>query len=483
MNILYVCSEVFPFSKTGGLGDVAGALPAALAALGHDVKVVTPLYGSVPRHGISSTHREIRLRFPFGVQTAELLSAKFGGRHEVIFLDHHAFFGNRGGVYGDANGDYGDNARRFCFLSVGALSAAQVLGFEPDVIHLNDWQTALAAVAARRGYRGTRVGDAKTVVTVHNLAYQGVYPKAVMDDLGLPWDLFRADGLEFYDQVNFLKGGLAWCSAITTVSRRYALEIQGPELGCNLDGLLRGRSGDLHGILNGIDEEEWDPSRDPFLPAPFSAADLAGKEACKRELCRRFGLHAPEGEPGTPVFAVVSRLAAQKGIDLLLSVMPAALEQLDMQFVCVGSGDPALEHQIHELTRRFPGRVGSFLGFNAEASHLIEGGADFFVMPSRYEPCGLNQMYSLRYGTVPIVRATGGLDDTVQDLSGPGATGIKFQDFSSGALFQAISRGIDLYRDRPRLEEVRRRGMVQDFSWAASAKRYEQLFTSLVLAR
>jgi len=481
MKILFVCPEVTPFSKTGGLGDVAGALPPALADLGHDVKVVTPLYGSVPRHGISSTRKQLRLGFPFGEQRVELLSARLGDRHEIVFLENAAYFTGRGGIYGEGGGDYGDNHRRFALLSVGALSAAQALGFDADVVQLNDWQCGLGALALRRGFAGTRLARAKSVFTIHNLAYQGIFHKGVMDDLGLPWELFTADSLEYFDAVNFLKGGIAWADAITTVSRRYAQEIQTPELGSNLDGLLRVRRADLYGILNGIDATEWDPSTDPLLPATYSVDRMAGKMACKRELLRRFGLPAPvEGDPVVPLVGVVSRLAAQKGIDLLLDVLPQAIERWGIQAALVGSGDGALEGRMEELRVRYPANVAVYLGFNVELSHLVEAGADFFVMPSRYEPCGLNQMYSLRYGTIPVVRATGGLDDTVADLDEPDPTGIKFGPFHPDSLLNALGRALDLYREPARLNEVRRRGMRQDFSWRASARRYETLFESLL---
>ncbi len=481
MNILFISSEVVPFSKTGGLGDVAGALPAAMAALGHHVKVVTPLYGSVKTQELQPLEEKLRLRFPFGEETVGLRSVEYNERHEVLFLDHPHYFGNRSGIYGEG-GDYPDNHRRFGLLSIGALTASQVLGFEVDIVHLNDWQTGLAAVALRRGFGHTSLSRASSVFTIHNLAYQGMFRKEVMDDLGLPWDLFRSQGLEFHDAVNFLKAGLWWSDALTTVSRRYAQEIQGTELGCNLDGLLRTRRNDLHGILNGVDYAEWDPASDHFLPAPYSAADLGPKRESKRELLRRFGLPSDDGALSRPLFGVVSRLAGQKGIDLLLHVVPQLLHR-GAQFVILGSGDPQLEHQMHSLAHHFPHQVGIKVGFDLAGSHLVEAGSDFFVMPSRYEPCGLNQMYSLRYGTVPVVRATGGLDDTVVDLSQPGSTGIKFGEFHPGALNHALHRAVDLFWDPARLEGVRQRGMAQDFSWEASARKYQALFQSLIERR
>jgi starch synthase len=472
MKILFISSEVAPFSKTGGLGDVAGALPAALAALGHEVKVVTPRYSEVKESRLSPTGHWLQLRFPFGEEGGQVLSLRLSERHEVLFLENARFF-ERGGIYKDAFGDFGDNHRRFAYLSMGALQAAQRLRFFPDIVHLNDWQTGLAAVALRRGYQGTPLGRARTVFTIHNLAYQGQFGKDIMGDLGLPWDLFTShEGVEFYDSVNFLKAGIVFSDAITTVSPTYAREIQTPEQGSNLDGLLRRQHGRLTGILNGIDTQEWDPATDPLLPARYGPGDLSGKAACKRELLRRMGL--PEGE--APVFGIVTRLAWQKGVDLLLEALPTAL-QADIRFVAVASGEGHYEDGLRALQARFPGQVSAYIGFSQELSHLVEAGADFFLMPSRYEPCGLNQMYSLRYGTVPIVRATGGLVDTVE--GGLDGTGILFEAFHPAALLAAMRRALALYSDPPRLEAFRRRGMERDFSWTTSARRYESLFASL----
>jgi starch synthase len=473
MKILYVASEVAPFSKTGGLGDVAGALPAALAALGHDVKVVTPRYAGVRDARLTPTGHMVELRFPFGIERGALLSLRLSPRLEVLFLEHEHYY-LRPGLYGDAGGEYEDNARRFAYLCLGALQAAQRLDFTPDIIHANDWQTGLLPVALRRGFQDTALGRARSVLTIHNLAYQGQFAKHVMDELGLPWELFNAErGLEFYDGVNFLKGGLQFADALTTVSPTYALEIQQPEAGAHLDGLLRHRQGVLTGILNGVDVDEWNPETDPHLPARYGPEDLSGKAVCRRELLRRFGLE----DTAAPVFGIVSRLAWQKGVDLLLDVLPTALEA-DIRFVAVGNGDWRYEEGLRELQRRFPGKVGTFIGFDPALSHLVEAGADFFLMPSRYEPCGLNQMYSLRYGTVPIVRATGGLADTVD--GGDEGTGIVFTHFVPEALLWALNRARALYGDPTRLRAFQRRGMGQDFSWSASARMYERLFASLL---
>jgi len=475
MNILYLASEVAPFSKTGGLADVAGALPATLASLGHQVTVVTPLYREVRDDRIRPLDLQIRLRFPFGTQSGRLHSAQVAPGHQVVFLEHPGFF-DREGLYQRGGVDHPDNDRRFAFLSIGALASAQRMGLEPQIVHLNDWQTGLAAVALATGYRATSLGSTKSLFTIHNLAYQGLFPRSSMADLGVPWSLYTPDQVEFYDRINFLKAGLVFSDALSTVSPTYAREIQTPQLGCGLDGLLRKRSADLHGILNGINVKEWSPGEDPLIPARFTAEDLSGKKRCKKELLGFFGL----SDQGAPLFGMVSRVVVQKGLDILLAALPKVLEEEDLQVVVLGSGDAAYESALQSLAARYPRKLAVKIGFDRKLSHWIEAGSDFFLMPSRYEPCGLSQMYSLRYGTIPIVRATGGLQDSVEDLSSPEGTGVKFTEYSALALGTAIARGIELYRHPRELSAVRRRGMAKDFSWTASARRYEALYRSLV---
>jgi starch synthase len=473
VRILFLASEVAPFSKTGGLGDVAKSLPAALARAGHEVRVVTPLYATV-KGDLTSTDRTLRLRFPFGEERAGLAVARPGPRHEVWFVDHRGYYG-RPSIYGTA----WDEHRRFGFFSVAALQAAQLMGFAPDIVHLNDWQTGLAAVALQGGFAPTALGAARSVFTIHNLAYQGNFPKSVMHDLGLPWALFHAGGLEFYDTVNFMKAGIAFADALTTVSPRYAREIQTEEYGCMLEGILRARADRLTGILNGIDDEEWDPAHDPLLPARYDRSDLSGKAVCKAELRRRFGLPEPDRVSPRPLFTVVSRLAPQKGIDLMLAALPWMLARADLELVVLGSGEDRYEHGFRELAARFPRRVGVRIGFDDALSHLIEAAGDFFLMPSRYEPCGLNQMYSLRYGNVPIVRATGGLDDSVRDATLPDGDGFKFEPPQAPALAWAMERALATWRYPDALDALRRRGMAVDLSWRVSAERYQQLYASL----
>ncbi|MFZ5471588.1 MAG: glycogen synthase GlgA [Myxococcota bacterium] len=479
MKLLFLASEVAPFSKTGGLADVCAALPAALAARGHQVTVVTPLYGSVKEPSLRPVGEPFTLRFPFGPVTGSLQKTRVGKNHEVLFIDQRDYFGGREGLYGEGEREYGDNHRRFAFFAMAALNAAQQLELSPQILHLNDWQTGLAAVALRTGFSGSPLLSAKSVFTIHNLAYQGTFHKSVMDELGLPWELFTANGVEFYDQVSFLKAGLAFGDALTTVSKKYAQEILTPEGGQGLDGYLRDRAKSLTGILNGVDYAEWNPAKDPATPQGFSAKDLSGKATCKKELLSRFGLPLDKGEKGSALLGVVSRLAVQKGVELLLGALPWLLER-DVKVVVLGSGEPSFEQALRELKARYPARLGVKIGFDSALAHLVEAGSDFFLMPSLFEPCGLNQMYSLRYGAVPVVRATGGLDDTVVDLSQPKPTGIKFVDYSVPAFVGALRRALELYADTKRLFEVRRRGMAVDFSWSRSAAEYEALYLRLL---
>jgi starch synthase len=482
VKILFLASEVAPYSKTGGLADVAGALPAALAELGHEVVVATPHHSSLrARDPLQWLDRTLTLRFPFGSETATYALATPRPRHRILFVGNSRFFA-RSSLYGDQRGDYPDNHLRFAFFTMASLNATSVLDFWPDVVHLNDWQTGLGSVALQRGYRGTSLENARSVFTIHNLAYQGVFPKRAMDELGLPWELFVPTGLEFYDQLSFLKAGIAFSDAITTVSPRYAQEIQTPESGWGLDGLLRIRNHVLYGILNGVDVDEWNPATDRHLPHHYDAEDLSGKEQCKAKLLEDFRLSPGAERRGPPLFGIVSRLVSQKGFDILLPALPWLLEQ-EVRFVALGSGEPRFEQGLRSLQRAFPRKMGLHVGYDVALSHLIEAGSDFFLMPSLYEPCGLNQMYSLLYGTAPIVRSVGGLEDTVIDVEAPDGNGIKFGPFDPGALVGALRRALALYSDEPRFEAVRVRGMRTDFSWKHSAREYETVYRGALPSR
>ncbi len=474
MEILFVSAEVAPFSKTGGLGDVAGALPRALAARGHRVVVFTPRHGAVD----PGSHRLEPLPFPIeaGGQSGGLWVVR--GQAPVFFLEHERFFGHRRGIYAEPGHEYGDNAERFGFFCRAALALPRLIGFRPRIVHLHDWHAALGAWLLRH-----ELGDepwareARSVFTIHNLAHQGDFPKDKVPALGLPWSVFRYDqGMEFHDRLNLLKGGLTFADVLTTVSPGYAREVLGPEQGEGLDGLLRHRAHELHGILNGIDVAEWDPERDPHLRAHFGPHRLGGKARCKAALQQELGLPV---KPEAPLLAMVGRLADQKGVDIALGALPALLDG-ELQVVQLGTGRPDYERALHRLMHERPRQVQVRTHFDEGLAHRIEAGADLFLMPSRFEPCGLNQMYSLRYGTVPVVRAVGGLADTVEDFDGKSrGTGFCFHEYSSPALVTAVRRALDVHRDRRAWRGLQERGMAQDNSWARSAARYEQLFEAV----
>jgi starch synthase len=473
MEVLFVSSEVAPFSKTGGLGDVSSALPRALAARGHSVAIVTPLHGTVDpaRHGLERMERTLDVRG----EPASLWVKQ--GPTPVFFLENAHLFGNRAGLYGDGGHEYGDNAERFSFLARAALALPGALGLRPRIVHANDWQTGLVPFLLRHEHaRDPALAGARTVFTIHNLAYQGIFPKQVVPALGLPWDVFRYEAMEFHDQLNFMKAGLVFADALTTVSPTYAREITTWEGGVGLDPLLRHRARDLHGILNGIDVEEWDPATDRHLPARYSAADLAGKAACKAALQRELALPV---RADVPLVGMVGRLAEQKGVDLVVAVL-GDLAARDLQIALLGSGRREWEQAFARAARERPDRLAVRIGFDEGLAHRIEAGADLFLMPSRFEPCGLNQMYSLRYGTVPVVRAVGGLEDTVEDFDGWNrGTGFKFRAYEPQALLLALRRALEAHRDRRAWRGLMLRGMAQDFSWARAAAGYEELYRTL----
>jgi len=474
MDILFVASEVAPFSKTGGLADVSGSLPAALAARGHTVKVVTPRYGGID----PARHRLQRVpgRLEAGGESCGLWVRR--REPETWFLEHDLFYGFRRSLYGEGGRDHQDNPRRFAFLARSALSLPGALGWKPQIVHLNDWQTALGAWFLR-GEHGDDpwLAGARSVFTIHNLAYQGMFPKGVMDEIGLPWSIFRFDqGVEFHDQVNFMKAGLTFSDALTTVSPTYAREILTVEGGYGLDSVLRSRQPDLFGILNGIDVDEWNPASDPHLAARFDRRDLRGKARGKAALQRELGLPV---KPQVPLVGLVGRLADQKGSDLVVAALPSLLG-MEAQFALLGSGEPQYEEAFASASRERPDRFAARLGFDEGLAHRIEAGADLFLMPSRFEPCGLNQMYSLRYGTPPVVRGVGGLEDTVEDYDGwRGGTGFKFGPIDPGAMLTALRRGLDVWRDVRAWRGIQERGMEMDFSWERSAERYEALYRGL----
>ena len=484
MKIAFIAAECAPFAKTGGLGDVVGALPKALAQWGHDVRVFLPLYGSIDRArwniepvGAACVHMGQNEENWVGTWRGEL-SADV----PVFFVEYDRFY-NRGGIYGDPK-EFADNAYRFALLPKAAMQICKDQNWIPDVMHLHDWSSALGAAFLKTWDRfGSPLSQTASVLTIHNIGYAGVFGADAMEYWGLSGELYQPDIFEAHGKVNLLKGGIHFADAITTVSPTHARELLDPSGGMGLAPYLNNRRGDLSGILNGVDYDDWNPETDRFIPAPYSADDLSGKAICKAALQESFGL---EWAPRVPLFGIVSRFAAQKGFDLLREALPGALENMAMQLVVLGTGESEIESFFHDLTRRYPGKVGSHIGFSVEQSHLIEAGSDFFLMPSLYEPCGLNQSYSMRYGTLPIVRATGGLDDTVHsydEATGTG-TGFKFWDATPAALYYCMGWAVSTWYDRPaHIERLRRNAMAQQFLWSDAAQQYLSVYQHAIRNR
>ena len=478
MRVLHAAAELFPWVKTGGLGDVVAALPPALAEIGIDVRLVLPgftaLLDALPLTEIT------RVRTPFAIERVRIALAELPDSSVRAYLvDHPAFYDRPGSPYADPQGrDWPDNHRRFALLGWAAAALAQGIdpGWRPDTLHAHDWHAGLAPAYLR----ATGIA-APSVFTVHNLAYQGFFAAAVFGDLALPPDFFSIDGVEFYGGVSFLKSGLFYADRLTTVSPTYAREIQTPAFGQGLDGLLRSRAGVLSGILNGVDPAIWSPENDALLPLQYGPDEAAaGKAAAKAALQRRLGLAA---EPDALLFGAVTRLAAQKGFDLLLAALPELIAD-GTQLALLGSGDADLEAGFAAAAAASPGQVGVVFGYDEALSHLIMAGADVVLVPSRFEPCGLTQLYALRYGALPLVRRTGGLADTVVDanavtLAEGSATGFVFEGETRDALLEAAQRAVELYADRASWQRVMRQAMRQDFSWNAAARQYEALYAEL----
>ena len=470
-----VTPEARPFAKTGGLADVCGALPRALARLGHRVTIVLPKYRGTPTDGAEGQPADV----PFGphVYPARFVEQRVTDGVTAVLVDAPALF-DRDGLYGDARGEYGDNAFRFAVLCRGALEYARLGGRRPSAIHAHDWQGALAPVYARTVLRDDPVvGGVRSVLTIHNLAFQGQFDPAELPWMGLGPDLFTSEALEFWGRASTLKGGVLFSDRITTVSPTYAKEILTPEYGFGFEGILASRAKDLYGILNGIDTEAWDPRTDKYLPEHFAAEHLEKKAAVKRALLETVGLPHDQAAMKRPVIGIVTRLTHQKGCDLVATAADR-LMRLDAAWVMLGSGDAWCEDLWRQLAARLPERVAARIGFDERLAHLIEGGSDLFLMPSWYEPCGLNQMYSQRYGTVPVVRATGGLNDTVVDVdeAPDAATGFKFHEYTPAALVGAVDRALRTFPNPNRWKAIQRNGMKQDFSWAVSAREYVKVY-------
>lgn len=480
MRILFVASEALPFVKTGGLADVMEALPRALVKLGHEVAVFLPRY-----HGVKATSvimpsltipQGLRLRFPAIVNG----SVSRGVRY--FFLDDEPYFDRPGGIYGADSKDYPDNAERYAEFSRAAIELAKHV-WTPDIIHCHDWQTGLVPVLLRTSYGDDPgVMNIPVIFTIHNLGYQGIFPRSAMDAAGIPPFLFFPGGIEYFGSINLLKGGLVYSDYLTTVSPKYAQEIQTPEYGFGLDGVIRSRADRLTGILNGVDYTVWSPDKDSMIPVKYSARNLSGKQADKQALMEEYKLSSDS--PRRPILGIVSRFVDQKGFDLIAEIAGELLVE-DLSLVVLGSGEPKYEGLFMALAADFPGRVGATIAYDNRLAHLIEAGADIFLMPSRYEPCGLNQIYSLRYGTVPVVRATGGLDDTIEpfDLQTGTGTGFKFKEYTGAALMDAIQQALHCYADEGVWKRIQLNGMAKDFSWNNSAAEYAKLYEVAHAAR
>jgi starch synthase len=474
LSILMVGSEAVPFAKTGGLADVLSGLPAALVALGHRVTLVLPRYKGMTPDGASV---EIPVPIAGAAAPTRFIDRPLGERNSVVLVDRPELY-ERDALYGTADEDYPDNPLRFGFLSRAALEYARRSTRPFDVLHAHDWQAGLAPVYLRRLYADDpHLHAMASVLTIHNLAYQGIFPSETMPTLDLPWDLFTLDGLEYWGGMSFLKGGIKFSDVITTVSPTHAKEIQTNEYGFGFEDILARRADDLYGILNGIDTDRWNPSKDPFLPEPYDADHLEGKEAAKRELLDLIGPQTSADHLRRPLIAMISRMVGQKGLDLIAAAADR-LPNLPANFVVLGTGEERYEDVWRNLAASYPDRVAAHIGFDERLAHVIEAAADIFLMPSRFEPCGLNQMYSMRYGTVPVVRSTGGLADTVADYNprtGKG-TGFVFAEYAPEALLGAVERALEAFR-RPEIwRTLQRAGMRQDFSWDRSAREYVKLY-------
>ncbi len=488
MKVVLVSSEVVPFAKTGGLADVAGALPLAVSRLGHEVSVFIPLYRHVLDRKVEMEPTGVELSFPIfrRRQKGVIWKGSFPDSNvPVYFIEHDQYFYRRE-LYSTSEGGYPDNSERFAFFSRAVLEAVSALGLEPDVFHLNDWQSALIAVYLKTTCADDPVlGRAASLLTIHNLAYQGLFPQWEMNMTGLDWELYNWQHLEFYGKVNYLKGGIVFADLLNTVSRKYAQEIQTEEFGCGLQKVLKERSAELFGVLNGVDYENWNPKMDKLIPAKYSPGKMAGKAKCKAALQKLSNL--PE-KPNVPLIGIVSRLADQKGFDILGKAIQDIME-LDLQLVVLGTGQQEYHDLFTEIGEEFPDKAGVNIKYDNKLAHMIEAGSDMFLMPSRYEPCGLNQMYSLKYGTVPVVRTTGGLADTITDcteetLKAGTANGFSFTGYDTGELLDTIARAVDTYKNKPEVwKQLVKTGMAQDFSWDVSAREYVSLYEKAVQKR
>jgi len=480
MNIAMISPEAVPFAKTGGLADVAGTLPRALAKAGANVSLIMPFYRkiSAKKFGIKPLKKTIKVMVGSKEVTGDIHTVKVAQNVDAYFIDQPKYF-DREELYQTIDGDYPDNSERFIFFSKAAIALLETLKQNYDIVHCHDWQSALIPVYLKTLYRDhKKLAKIKTVLTIHNLGYQGVFWHLDMPLVGLGWEYFTFDKLEFYGKINFLKSGIVYANAITTVSKKYAQEILTSEFGCGLEGALKQRAKDLYGILNGIDYTEWNPATDSLLPKMYSPDDLSGKAVCKAKLQSHFKLPV---RADVPLFGIISRLTVQKGFDLLEEALPTLMKS-DIQLAILGTGEAKYHQLLKTLVQQFPKGMGLALAFDNTLAHLIEAGSDFFLMPSHYEPCGLNQMISMKYGTVPIVRATGGLDDSIVSFdpkSGKG-TGLKFTEYKAADFLTVADKALGVFKQPKTFKKLVSNAMAEDFSWDRSAKEYIELYKKVI---
>ena len=480
MKIAFCASEGVPFSKTGGLADVVGALPQALAANGHEVQVFLPRYRMTKPVKAYPQGKSITLPLSSGFKFATVQDGGESGGVRTFLVDLPEYF-DRDGLYQLKGVDYPDNHLRFAAFSLASIEFLKRLGTAPDILHCHDWQSALVPIYLRSLYRGDTFFEKTGIVfTIHNIGYQGHFPPSVLPEISVDPSLYTMDGLEFWGKVNLLKGGIIYSDFVTTVSRKYAEEIQTAEFGYGLEGVLTSRADRLAGILNGVDYDVWSPQKDKMIAAAYGPEDLKGKEACKKDLLLKMGAANPALD--RPVIGIVSRFAAQKGFDLIAGIAEE-LMTMDLYIVALGTGEPQYEELFRTLATKYPDKFLVRVGFDVALSHQIEAGSDMFLMPSRYEPCGLNQIYSLKYGTVPVVRATGGLDDTIEPFNGKTGTGFKFSDYTPEALLAAIQQAVEYYRQPKVWRQAMVNGMKKDFSWGNSAKQYLKVYQAAKKAK
>lgn len=485
MNILLASSEIVPFAKTGGLADVAGALPKEIKKLKHDVKVVMPLYKIIDRDKYKLVHKgEYFVPVYLEQKKVDLYQSNIPGTSVPIYFIGNDQYFDRDHLYQEDGADYPDNDERFVFFNRAVMELCKHIDYRPSVIHCNDWQTGLIPVYLKTLYKDDPFFSiTATVFTIHNLAYQGLCdPHRAISASQIPWDEFAYDKLEFWGNFSFIKGGLVYSDILNTVSNRYSKEIQTAEYGCGMEGLLSARKGDLYGVVNGIDYSIWDPKKDKKIPGNYGIADMKGKVACKKVLLKEYGLKYKEG---VPLIGVISRLADQKGFDLIAEDIESLMEE-DIQFVLLGTGDQKYHDLFTKIADKYPGKAGVALKYDAVLAQLIYAGSDMFLMPSRYEPCGLGQLISLKYGTIPVVRETGGLADTIVDFDladvfeADKANGFVFSEYDAEVMLDKIKRAVHVYGDKVSWSRLVKNAMKSDYSWKASAKQYENYYNMAI---